>query len=242
MSPKTTQITAALWDFGGVFTVSPFVGLNQYARDLNVDPSTLRELVFGPYHQDTDHPWHKLERGEQSLKQTSEEISSLAKKSDITGFTLDGFFQSMRPKLAANQSAKSSSPEAPLSDKNPHDRSIVVAAARQLKTQGIGQAIVTNNIKEFADAWRTMIPVDEIFEQVVDSSKEGMRKPNPAIYQLALERLGNVPPAQAVFLDDAEGNVKAAQDLGIKSILVKTDPTSALQELSALTGIRLDAQ
>ena len=215
------QIKAVLWDFGGVFTASPFAGVRKYAESLGVDSRTLREIVFGPYEQDMDHPWHRLERGEQTMDATSEELAALAENSGIDGFTLDGFFQSMR----LDESSKDA------------DRSAVVGTVRTLKEAGIRHAIITNNIAEFRQAWRQMIPVDELFEEVVDSSAEGIRKPDPAIYHLALERLGGLAPQETVFLDDAISNVEAARNLGIYGIHVKEDPAPAMEELARVCGL-----
>lgn len=214
-------IKAVLWDFGGVFTGSPFVGVQKYAESLGVDSKVLRELVFGSYDQDNDHPWHRLERGEQTMDATSEELAALAENSGIDGFTLDGFFQSMR----LDESSKDA------------DRSAVVGMVHTLKEAGIRNAIITNNIAEFREAWRQMIPVDELFEEVVDSSAEGIRKPDPAIYHLALERLGGLAPQETVFLDDAISNVEAARNLGIYGIHVKENPTPAMEELAQVCGV-----
>lgn len=221
------NIKAVLWDFGGVFTASPFTGMHKYAESLGVDSKTLQEQVFGPYEQDTDHPWHRLERGEQTMDATSEELATLAENSGIDGFTLDGFFQSMR--LDESRRLDEIGKQA--------DRSAVVEMVRKLKEAGIRNAIITNNIAEFREAWRKMIPVDELFEEVVDSSAEGIRKPNPAIYYLALERLGGLSPQDAVFLDDAISNVEAARNLGIYGIHVKDDPTPAMEELAQVCGL-----
>ena len=217
----TQKIKAVLWDFGGVFTASPFTGVRRYAESLGVNARTLQELVFGPYEQDTAHPWHRLERGEQTMDATSEELAALAANSGIDGFTLDGFFQSMRLDESSRQA----------------DRSAVVDMVRRLKDDGISNAIITNNIAEFREEWRKMIPVDELFEEVVDSSAEGIRKPDPAIYHLALERLGGLAPQETVFLDDAPSNVEAARSLGIHGIHVKEDPTSAMEELARICGL-----
>lgn len=217
----TQKIKAVLWDFGGVFTASPFTGVRKYAESLGVDARILQELVFGPYEQDTAHPWHRLERGEQTMAATSEELAALAANSGIDGFTLDGFFQSMRLDESSKQA----------------DRSAVVDMVRRLKAAGISNAIITNNIAEFREEWRKMIPVDELFEEVVDSSAEGIRKPDPAIYHLALERLGGLAPQETVFLDDAPSNVEAARSLGIHGIHVKEDPTSAMEELAQVCGL-----
>jgi len=71
---------------------------------------------------------------------------------------------------------------------------------------------------------------------VVDSSQVGMRKPNPAIFRLTLERLGGLAPERTVFLDDSEGNVNAARSLGIQTVHVRGDISEAIAELDALLG------
>ncbi len=76
-------------------------------------------------------------------------------------------------------------------------------------------AILTNNVKEWEPLWRAMVPVDEIFETVVDSAFVGMRKPDPEIYHLTLERLGGPEPGECLFVDDMELNCEAARDLGL---------------------------
>jgi epoxide hydrolase-like predicted phosphatase len=93
---------------------------------------------------------------------------------------------------------------------------------------------VTNNAHEFRDGWRRLVPADELFEVIVDSSEVGVRKPDPRIFELTLERLGGIAPAEALFLDDAASNVEAAQRLGIRSVLVRPDLEDALSTLDAL--------
>ena len=78
-----------------------------------------------------------------------------------------------------------------------------------------------------------LVPVDELFDVVVDSSAVGMRKPNPAIFHHALELLGGVPPSEAVFLDDSPGNVAGARRAGLHAIHVD-ELDDALAELDAL--------
>ena len=89
--------------------------------------------------------------------------------------------------------------------RRPIDRSIVVDSVRAVRARGLRTGIITNNIREYGDAWRGQLPIDELFDTVVDSSHEGVRKPNPVIYHTALERLGVANPSHAVFLDDFEG-------------------------------------
>ena len=61
---ENREISAVVFDFGGVFTNSPFAGLEAVASEFGTTSSAIAELVFGPYERDTDHPWHRLERGE----------------------------------------------------------------------------------------------------------------------------------------------------------------------------------
>jgi epoxide hydrolase-like predicted phosphatase len=203
-------IEAVLFDYGGVFTPSPFAAITAYAESLGADPAAFREIVFGSYHVDSDHPWHRCERGELSVADTWAAISAEAAGYE---FDLAQMFSDMR--------------------RDGHDRDVVVEAVRDIRARGISTAIVTNNVREYGDAWRSALPLDELFDTVVDSSHEGVRKPNPAIYHIALERLGVGDPTRAVFLDDFEGNVVAARELGLHGIVVD-DPRVAVDELSRL--------
>ena len=103
-----------------------------------------------------------------------------------------------------------------------------------VRARGVRTGIITNNIREYGDAWRAQLPIEELFDTIVDSSHEGVRKPNPVIYQTALERLGVSHPSHAVFLDDYEGNVVAARNIGMHGIVVREDPRDAIDELHAL--------
>src|SRR5205823_3196425 len=96
---------------------------------------------------------------------------------------------------------------------------------RELRDRGYKLAICTNNVKEWEARWRAMLPVDEIFDVVVDSAFVGSRKPEPRIYEITLERLGATPQA-TLFIDDVEINCQAARDLGMDAIHFRsTDQT-----------------
>ncbi len=116
-------------------------------------------------------------------------------------------------------------------------RSELVDYVRTIRTAGLTTGIITNNVVEFREHWRAMMPLDELFDVVVDSCEVGVRKPNPAIFSTALELVG-VAPEHAVFLDDFEGNVVAAQALGIRSILVDGDGTKTVADLDAVLDLR----
>jgi putative hydrolase of the HAD superfamily len=207
-------IDAVLFDLGGVFTSSPFHASTALGEELGARPGQIEEIMFGPYHEDTDHAWHRLERGEITLAAAREAIMAEGARQGLVFDPLE---------ILARLAGSRGGVRAPL-----------VERVRGLRREGYHTALVTNNVAEFRRAWRAMIPVDEIFDLVIDSSEVGLRKPDPAIYLLTLERLGDVPPEQSVFLDDYESNVKAASDLGIHGLLVDDDTRATIAALDRL--------
>jgi putative hydrolase of the HAD superfamily len=106
---------------------------------------------------------------------------------------------------------------------------------RELRGRGMRMAILTNNVREWEPHWRGKLPeIDEIFEVVVDSAFVGMRKPDPRIYELTVERLGDgLRPEECAFVDDNEPNVVAATELGMSAVHFR-DTEQARAELEAL--------
>lgn len=206
-------IDAVLFDFGGVLTASsPFTTLGELGAAVGVAPEVVLEALMGNYHEDTDHVWHRVERGEVPITDwLAEAIPAMA----ALGIELDlaalaGLFRTL----------------------GIHDG--VVAKVVDLKAEGYRTAIVTNNVREGSGEWRSMLDVDGLFDVVIDSSAVGVRKPNPAIYHLALSELGGVEPQRAVFLDDHEGNIAGARAVGLHAVLVGPDPRPALDELDRI--------
>jgi putative hydrolase of the HAD superfamily len=103
-----------------------------------------------------------------------------------------------------------------------------------LHARGVRLAMLTNNVREWEPLWRAKLPVDEIFETVVDSGFVGLRKPDPAIYALVLERLG-LPAQACVFVDDVDVNVATARELGFAVVHFR-DTGQAIAELDRLLG------
>ncbi len=202
-------IKAVLFDFGGVFTDSPFRVSEAVGDQMGVEREQMMGIVFGPYHRDTAHPWHKLERGEISFEQAREEITALG---SAAGVEID-----LLRVLGAIGSSNST-------------RDAMVSRAQGLRDAGLKTALLTNNAREFSSVWRPMLPLDRLFDVVVDSSEVGMRKPDARIYLHTLELLG-VAAENSMFLDDFEANVEAARNLGIHGVLVEPDPSAALAEL-----------
>lgn len=198
------SITTVLFDFAGVLTSSPWVAMAEAGGgDL--------ELLIGSYEDDSDHPWHQVERGEIDIAEWATEVT--------------------RRGAAAGIEVDFSPLQAMLGEMTIHTE--VVDRVRSLRADGYRVGLITNNVREASASWRALVPVEELFEVIVDSSEVGMRKPNPAIFLHALELLGGVEPGSAVFLDDAPGNVVGARLAGLHAIHVET-PAQALAELDAL--------
>ena len=102
---------------------------------------------------------------------------------------------------------------------------------RELKASGLRMAMLTNNVREWEPFWRSMLPVDEIFETVVDSAFVGTRKPEARIYEMTVERLGLVPEA-CLFVDDLEVNCDGARESGLRPVHFR-DNEQAIGEIRA---------
>jgi putative hydrolase of the HAD superfamily len=93
----------------------------------------------------------------------------------------------------------------------------MIGYMRELRERGYKLAICTNNVREWTHRWRAMLPVDEIFDVVVDSAFVGARKPEPRIYELTLEALG-VDAGSALLIDDVEANCEGARAVGLDAV------------------------
>lgn len=103
---------------------------------------------------------------------------------------------------------------------------------RECRRGGRRMAMLTNNVQEWEPLWRTMLPVDEIFELVIDSGWVGYRKPERQIYEITLERLG-LPASACLFVDDLEVNCEAARELGFTAVHYR-EPEQAIAEVRSI--------
>ena len=218
MSEHTTsrQIDAVIFDLGGVLAANG--RHSDFAARFPADKAEqVRSIMLGDYGTDGDHPWHRVERGEITLR----EVRQLNREAlAAAGIELP------TPSPSANG--------APMLEFVVNEP--VAELVRGLRTAGFRLGVLTNNIAEFKAQWRTMLPFDDLFDDVVDSHEVGMRKPNPAIYQLALARLGSVP-GRTAFLDDVPSNVAAAEAVGMRGVVVDEDPTEAVATVRRWAGL-----
>jgi putative hydrolase of the HAD superfamily len=110
----------------------------------------------------------------------------------------------------------------------------MIELMRGLKGDGHRMAMLTNNVREWEPLWRPMLPVDEIFETVVDSGFVGCRKPESRIYALTLERIG-MPAEACLFVDDVKVNCEGAEKAGMTAVHFQ-DNEQAIAEIRAALG------
>jgi putative hydrolase of the HAD superfamily len=206
---------AVICDFGGVLT-SPL--LDSFAAFQSASGISLAELgrammAFGQ--REGANPLFELEVGRMTearfLSGLSEELThSLGREVQLESFG-ERYFENLHP----NQ---------PMID-----------FMRDLSGRGYRMAICTNNVREWESLWRAKLPVDEIFEVVVDSAFVGSRKPERRIYEITLERLG-VPAQSALFVDDLEVNCRAARELGMKAVWFRCAEQAIAEVEAALSA------
>jgi len=208
------RVGAIISDFGGVLT-SPLSGsFAAFTRSSGVSLEALGTAMAAIAARRGINPLFELETGRlgepEFLASLGEELTAQLGRP----VSLDGFGEAYFATLEPNQ---------PMID-----------YMRDLRARGYRLAICTNNVREWEGLWRAMLPVDEIFEVVVDSAFVGTRKPEPRIYELTLERLG-VDAGTALFIDDIEINCDAARELGMRAVWFESS-AQAIADTEAALG------
>ncbi|MBL9067022.1 MAG: HAD-IA family hydrolase [Sphingopyxis sp.] len=215
--------TTVIFDFGGVITASPFEAFNRLEEERGLPRDFVRRVnAINP----DANAWAKFERAEIDAAAFD---TLFAEEARALGHALEG--------------------EAVLAVIAGAVRPAMVAALDTLKDRGFTIACITNNVPggkmgiRGAGMTRSEETASEVaaimarFEHVIESSKAGVRKPDPRIYQMMCERL-EVEPGECIYLDDLGINCKPAAQLGMHAIKV-TSGEQALADLSAVLGISL---
>ena len=208
------MIRAVISDFGGVLTTPLIEAFLAYEGESGVRFEELgRAMQRVTEKTGGEYPLFRLEKGEISEREFLASIEA-----ELDG---DVRLDSLRETYFAHL----------------HPNRPMIDYMRELRGRGLRMAILTNNVREWEPHWRAKLPeLDEIFEVVVDSAFVGMRKPDPAIYELTLERLGGgVRAADCVFVDDTDVNCEAAEALGMRAVRYR-DPEQARAEVEALVA------
>jgi putative hydrolase of the HAD superfamily len=203
-----------IFDLGGVVLGSPLHAIAAYERELGIAPGAVNRLVVAT---GASGAWSRLERGELDLESFyplfEAECAAAA-----------------HPLCARTMMARIAAAGRP--------RPRMLGAIRALRARGLRTAALTNNwTAPLDDGASVGDGLENLFDVVVESSVVGVRKPDPRIYRIVLERLA-VEPDEAVFLDDIGRNLKPARALGLATIKVD-DPEDALAELARLLGVPL---
>jgi len=205
------EIEAVVSDFGGVLTTPLLSSFMAVQDEIGIDPENLGKAMRTITEEDGENPLYKMERGEMA------EVDFLARLGDGLEPLLGH-----RPELHRFRE---------IYFRALHPNEEMIELMRELKAGGKRMAMLTNNVKEWEPMWRSMLPVDEIFETVVDSGFVGCRKPEPRIYALTLERLG-LPAKACLFIDDLAPNVEGAQTAGMTAVHFR-DNEQAIAEIRA---------
>ena len=210
------MIRAVVSDFGGVLTSPLMAAFARLQEHIDVSGEAYGEAMAHALARDGVHPLFALERGEITEAEFIERIERGLEPVLGHAVSLHGFAARLMDALEPNQE---------LFDH--------FAALR--RERGLRFALCTNNVREWEPLWRPKLPIDDVFEVVVDSAFVGTRKPEPEIYAITLGRLG-LPAGECAFRDDLEVNVEAARAAGMHGILYRDDNARAIAELGSLLG------
>lgn len=216
-----SQFEAVIFDFGGVITASPFEAFNRLEAERGLPQNFIRRVNAA---NPDSNAWALFERAEIDAARFD---ALFAAEAEALGHALDG---------ASVLSVLSGS-----------IRPAMVGALDLLAAEGYRLACITNNVPaghgagmaRSGDAKDAYEQVFARFEHVIESSKAGVRKPDPRIYLMMCEKLG-LEPAACIYLDDLGINCKPAAQLGMHAIKV-TSGEQALADLSAVLGLALPA-
>lgn len=200
------MIRAVVSDFGGVLTTALRDAFLGWERASGIPLERLNAAMVAMTERDGVNPLFELECGRMAeadfLGGLADQLGrELGHPVDLSDFTAT-YFAHLKP----NEE--------------------LLGHLATLREDGVRLALLTNNVREWGPYWRAMVPVDELFEVVVDSAYVGMRKPDERIYRLTCEQLGEAPSACA-FIDDFEHNCAAAETVGLHPVWHRDDDTAA---------------
>ena len=211
--------THVIFDFGGVITSSPFEAFNRMEAQRGLPHDFVRRVNSA---NPDDNAWAKFERAEIDAAGFD---AAFAAEAEVMGHSLDG--ASVIACLSGDI------------------RPYMVTAIDRLKVAGFGVGCITNNVKtgrgagmaRDADKADAVTAIMARFDHVIESSKAGVRKPDPRIYQMMCD-LFSVQPSACIYIDDLGINCKPAAALGMHAIKV-TDGEKALADLEAAVSLNL---
>ena len=190
------MIRALISDFGGVLTTPLSAGFLAYQEEAAITLEELGKGMQAAADAYGDHPLYALERGEISEQEFARRLAEQLHDGFDLARLRHLYFERIEPNVP------------------------MIQLVGDLRERGLRTALLTNNVREWEPLWRAKLPeLDDIFEVVVDSAFVGMRKPEPGIYHLTLERLGGgLRAEECLFVDDLEVNCEAAREQGMTAV------------------------
>jgi len=207
------MIRAIVSDFGGVLT-SPLIEVFlTYQARTGVNAEDLGKAMARAQERHGDHPLFQLERGEISEEEFGNRLQEGLRDEFDVRHLRNAYFDGLRPNAR------------------------MIDYMRELRERGLRMVLCTNNVKEWEPLWRAKLPeLGEIFEVVVDSAFVGTRKPEPRIFELTLERLGDgLRFDECLLVDDLQVNCDGAVALGMRAVRFE-DNGQAIEAIEALIG------
>jgi putative hydrolase of the HAD superfamily len=205
------DIRAVISDFGGVLTTPLIQSFMAFQDQTGISTETLGKAMQAATEANGENPLFEMERGEIT------EVAFLAQLTDCLEPLLGHRPEMHRFREIYFEALDVNQP--------------MIDLMAELKVEGYRMAMLTNNVREWEPLWRPMLPVDEIFETVVDSGFVGCRKPESKIYELTLEQIGESAEA-CLFVDDVLVNCEGARKAGLHAVHFQ-DNEQAIPEIRA---------
>jgi putative hydrolase of the HAD superfamily len=208
-------IRAVISDFGGVLTTPLSASFAVFAERTGMSMAELGGALGAIVAREGAQPLYEMECGRLTEADFVAGLERALLAQLGREISCEGFGDALWAGLAANP---------PMID-----------LMAELREDGYRMALVTNNVREWESRWRALAPVDDIFELVIDSAFVGVRKPDPEIYELALQGLG-VAGEECLFVDDLERNCAAARAFGMATVLYRDAEQATAEIRAALNG------
>jgi putative hydrolase of the HAD superfamily len=213
---RPPELKAVISDFGGVLTTPLLNSFAAFQDQTGISGESLGRAMQAIAERDGAHPLFELETGRMTEAQFLDQVAAglepeLGHRPEMHRFR-EIYFDALEPNEP------------------------MIELMREIRRRGHQMALLTNNVREWEPLWRSMLPVDEIFELIVDSGFVGVRKPDPPIYELTIARLSGVSAENCLFVDDVLVNVETARAIGMTAVHFQANE-QAIPEIRTVLGL-----
>ncbi len=219
MGGHDARIDAVIFDYGGVLTTPGRTAIAAWTRAEHIRPETFSAALKEWLSRDAipGNPLHRLETGDMPVEQFDRVLASRLRTEDDHPVDPRGLLGRLFSFM--------------------EDHPAMTRLVKDIREAGLRTALLSNS-------WGNNYPwdkLDELFDMTVISSRVGLRKPDPEIYRLILERLG-LPAERTVFVDDGKPNTEAAEQLGMRTVLHDNAEKTRAQLAELIPGLEVDRE